>query len=282
MATHILIVEDNPTNMELMVYLLTAFGYQVEPAVDGSAGLAKARLHPPDLVICDIEMPGLTGLEVIQELRAHPQTRPIPALAVTAYAMVGDRDRILAAGFDGYISKPIDPETFVKEVESFLTVEKRSRQEPETHDLGIMPAPAAKVTSGALVLVVDDTPVNLALVRSTLEPCGYRVITTETVESALKLMRHYTFDLIFSDLHMSQETGLEFLRQVKQSASLRAIPFLLCSSSTTEPLDGIAQKALALGAEKFLARPLTPERLLEEIASCLQASDKKAARERSA
>jgi len=281
MGTHILIIEDNPTNMELMVYLLTAFGYEPEQAEDGHAGLEKARGNAPDLIICDIEMPGISGLEVVKELRARPETCRLPAVAVTAYAMVGDRDRILSAGFDGYISKPIDPETFVKEVESFLPEQKRSRQEPETHELGTPPAPEAQKT-GALVLVVDDTPVNLALVRSTLEPSGYRVVTAETVESAMKLMRHYAFDLVFSDLHMSQESGLEFLRRVKDSASLRAIPFLLCTASTNEPSEGIEQKALALGAARFLTRPLVPERLLEEIAACLQARDVEARRRRSA
>jgi CheY-like chemotaxis protein len=116
----ILIIEDNPTNLQLMVYLLQAFGHTPLEALDGETGLELIRRESPELVLCDIHLPSLDGFGVARDLKSHPALRNIPLVAVTALAMVGDRDRILSAGFDGYITKPISPETFVAQVEAFL------------------------------------------------------------------------------------------------------------------------------------------------------------------
>jgi CheY-like chemotaxis protein len=90
-----------------------------QPA-DGEVGIALIQDEKPHLIICDIQLPKLSGYEVVQWLKEEPALRTIPILAVTAYAMVGDRDKVLAAGFDGYLTKPIEPETFVSQVERFL------------------------------------------------------------------------------------------------------------------------------------------------------------------
>jgi two-component system cell cycle response regulator len=122
----ILIIEDNPTNLELMSYLLTAFGHTTLTAYDGATGLETARGEAPELIICDVQMPGLDGYMVAQRLKSDPGTCAIPLVAVTAVAMVGDRDRALAAGFDGYITKPIVPEAFVGQVEAFLARDRHA------------------------------------------------------------------------------------------------------------------------------------------------------------
>jgi len=269
MVARILIIEDNPTNMELMAYLVTAFGYDVAVAPDGKTGVNLALDAPPDLVICDIEMPRLNGFDVLRALRQHSQTRRLPMIAVTAYAMVGDRERVLAAGFDGYLSKPIDPETFVREIEIYLPENKRSASQPETHESITHNEPTPNA-GNPLILVVDDSPVNLALIKSTLEPCGYRVVTAETVDAGLKLTRHYAFDLILSDLHMAPNTGLDFLTLVRAIETLKAIPFVLCTSSRTDPGDGLEQHAMRLGADVFFSRPIVPELLLQHVAAGLK------------
>jgi two-component system, cell cycle response regulator len=120
MPARILIIEDNPANLELMTYLLRSCNYEPAIAEDGETGLKLAARERPDVVLCDIQLPGADGFEVVRRMKADPTTRAVPVVAVTAYAMVGDRDRALAAGFDGYIAKPITPETFVSQVESFL------------------------------------------------------------------------------------------------------------------------------------------------------------------
>lgn len=116
---HILIVEDNPPSLELMSYLLSSFGHTVVTASDGSEGLAAARNERPQLIVCDVHLPRMDGCELVQALKADADLCSIPVLAVTALAMVGDRDRLLSAGFDGYIPKPIEPESFVGTLQQF-------------------------------------------------------------------------------------------------------------------------------------------------------------------
>jgi CheY-like chemotaxis protein len=116
----ILAVEDNPDNLELMTYLLGASGHTVIPAMTGELGVALARTERPDLVVLDIQLPDTNGYEVLSRLRADTELARLPVIAVTAYAMVGDRDDALGAGFDGYVSKPIDPTTFGRTIDTFL------------------------------------------------------------------------------------------------------------------------------------------------------------------
>ena len=123
----ILVIEDNPANMQLMIYLLRAFGHDTFDATDGEAGFALAKRELPDLILCDLQMPGMDGYEVARRLRLDPDLKTVPLVAVTAYAMAGDREKVLAVGFNGYISKPINPELFLGQVEAFLSSEKRSR-----------------------------------------------------------------------------------------------------------------------------------------------------------
>lgn len=127
MSTRILVIEDNPQNLELMTFLLKAFGYVTLSAVNGEDGLDVIRRERLDLIICDIHLPEMDGYEVAHELKRDPMFRRIPLVAVTALAMVGDREKVLAAGFDGYIDKPIEPRVFVKQVESFLSEKLKVR-----------------------------------------------------------------------------------------------------------------------------------------------------------
>jgi CheY-like chemotaxis protein len=120
LTVRILIIEDNATNMELMVYLLKAFGYDPLLAGDGEVGIKLAREELPDLIVCDVHLPKLDGYGVAAFLKANAALAVIPVIAVTALAMVGDREKLLAAGFDGYIEKPIEPEIFVSQIEAFL------------------------------------------------------------------------------------------------------------------------------------------------------------------
>lgn len=119
MAARILVVDDNPANLELMLYLLRAFGYEPASATSAETALVAARAGV-DLILTDIRMPDVDGFEFVRRVRATPELRGIVIVAVTALAMVGDRERVLEAGFDGYISKPIDPERFVRQIETYL------------------------------------------------------------------------------------------------------------------------------------------------------------------
>ena len=120
MTRKILVIEDNAINLELITYLLRAFNYVVITAPDGEKGIELAHQERVDLIICDIYMPIMNGYEVASYIKQHPVLKRIPLIAVTALAMVGDRDKILAAGFDGYINKPIIPEIFIKQIDCFM------------------------------------------------------------------------------------------------------------------------------------------------------------------
>jgi CheY-like chemotaxis protein len=132
MAARILIIEDNKANLELAEYLLKASGYETLTAQDGAQGVRSARKDKPDLIVCDLQMPVMDGYEVLREVKKDPLLRQIPIIAVTAFSMPGDRNNVLTQGFDGYLSKPIDPETFARTVEGFLPPELRSRRPPES------------------------------------------------------------------------------------------------------------------------------------------------------
>jgi CheY-like chemotaxis protein len=130
--THILLIEDNQSNLELMTYLLSAFGHSPLAATDGAQGLALALTTRPALILCDIDLPTMDGYSIARRLKADPELHTTPLIAVTALAMVGDREQILAAGFDGYIAKPLVPEEFIRQIESFLPGTERSLGEPRT------------------------------------------------------------------------------------------------------------------------------------------------------
>jgi two-component system, cell cycle response regulator DivK len=104
----ILVVEDNAKNMKLFRDVLVATGYRTLEATTGSEAVDLASEHTPDLVLMDIQLPDLDGVQALRRLREDPRTAGIPVLALTAQAMHGDRERFLAAGFDGYLSKPVD------------------------------------------------------------------------------------------------------------------------------------------------------------------------------
>jgi CheY-like chemotaxis protein len=135
----ILAIEDNPYNLELMTYLLVASGHTVLPAITGDSGVALVRAERPDLVVLDIQLPDTDGYEVLARLRADPELIGLRVVAVTAYAMVGERDRALLAGFDGYLSKPIEPTSFARTIDTYLPKALRghepSRQWPGQPDL---------------------------------------------------------------------------------------------------------------------------------------------------
>ncbi len=119
MAT-ILLIEDNAQNRYLTIFLLEQHGHRVVEAETGPLGLEKAAQLQPDLILLDIQLPGMDGHAVARALKSDPALRGIPVVAVTSYAMAGDREKCLEAGAEGYIEKPIDPDSFVAEVERFL------------------------------------------------------------------------------------------------------------------------------------------------------------------
>jgi len=117
----VLIAEDNPVNRELLRELLEGRGYGVDEACDGVEALEMLNRARPDILLLDLGMPKLDGYSVVQKIRKNPMLADLPVLAVTAYAMRGDREKVLDSGFDGYLSKPIDAASLEQELERLLS-----------------------------------------------------------------------------------------------------------------------------------------------------------------
>jgi two-component system cell cycle response regulator len=265
MPARILVIEDNPANLELMVYLLTATGHETMTATDGRKGLRAARENSPDLIICDVQMPEMNGYELAGALKAESLLRSIPLVAVTAFAMVGDRDKALSAGFDAYVAKPIEPEDFVSGIERLLPAALRSI--PREAAVPATERSARRERRGRSILVVDDIQENLDFAQSLFGDDGYDVIASRDVFEALDLARKNNPDLIVSDVCMPATNGYDFIAAVKADGKLREIPFLFLTSTATSDAD--RSRGLALGAAGFLLRPIDPETLLAKVEACL-------------
>lgn len=120
MRKQILVVDDNPANLKLAAHLLTTQGYEVRTAVNAREAMNGLLEALPDLILLDLQLPDMDGLELARKLKADARTAVVPIVAVTAYAMKGDEEKALAAGVDGYIAKPLDTRSFRKTVAAYL------------------------------------------------------------------------------------------------------------------------------------------------------------------
>lgn len=268
----VLVIEDNPINLELMSYMLQAWQHEVLAAADGEAGLALARSQRPDLILCDLQMPGMDGHAVAQALRADPLLQKTPLLAVTALARDADRDAALASGFDAVFTKPIDPPRFMAAVQPFLPGPPRPPvNPPPTRSAPGFPAIPAELRAPrtpCVLLTVDDGPINVAYKRDLFEPAGYAVLAADSVSQALALLQREKVDVVVSDVVMAEGGGFELLRLLKAHPTWRDLPFLFLTSSARD--DASRQRGLAMGAQAFLLRPLDAFDLLDALRRSLQ------------
>lgn len=115
-----LVIEDNDNNLELIRFILQQAGYRVRFAMTGEEGVQQALTIPPDFIVLDIQLPDINGLEVLKRIRAHDVGKAVPIIAMTSYAMSGDRERLLEAGCTSYIEKPIDPMTVIAQIQAVI------------------------------------------------------------------------------------------------------------------------------------------------------------------
>ncbi|ALK96531.1 hypothetical protein AB595_13815 [Massilia sp. WF1] len=239
MSARILIVEDDSSTRELMACLLQEAGHAVSGAGDGADGLRLALDGRPDLVVCDLCLPSLDGHAVARALRADPGCAHIPLLAVSALARAGDRERVLAAGFDGYLCKPIEPASFVAEVEAFL------------------PAPARAPT----LMVVDDDAFMREVLVDALEDEPWRILSAGSAEEALALLEQHTVDVILSDQCMPGMQGTELMARVSREHP-RTVRLILSGLSELEPIE----RACAAGlVDRRLSKPWAAGALREDL-----------------
>ncbi len=273
--TKILIIEDNKDNLDLMVYLFNQFGYLTITALDGEDGIAIAKQEMPDLIVCDIQLPKLDGYEVVKILKNDKALKHIPLVAVTAYAMVGDRDKIRAAGFDAYISKPINPAQFVHQIESLLPAKLRSNMQLKSQRV---PAALEKqeekvhLDKCSTALIVENYLANWELYKKLLESIGFEVVGVQTVKEGLNELQAKIPDIILSDFQLPDISGLDFLRLVRENEFRKAIPFIIMSA--THPSENELQEIKMLNVNRFILLPIDPSEFLKIIRNICSAIEK--------
>jgi two-component system, cell cycle response regulator len=271
MAACILIVEDNPANMDLMVYLLGAYGYRTLSAWDGEQGVALARSARPDLVLCDLQLPRLDGHGVLRQLKADPATRAIPVLAASAQPAEDGGAALLAAGFDGWLAKTFEPEELLPALAAWLPAPLQAALAP-------LPAPATDVpdavpdagagsATGARVLLLDAAPASRGLLATILGQLGY-ALTVAADASQADACAGQSFDLLLCDCDDHDAAALlDF-----PMAALRHyvhLPLIVL-----RPAVDVSVAWVPCGRRypaRLLAHPIEPQQLVDEIAACLAA-----------
>jgi len=250
MHEKILVIEDNEQNRILMRQILKYHGYEVLEAADGAAGLAMAGEHMPDLILLDLQMPVMGGFAVIGELRKTPELSGLKVIAVTSFAMKGDREKALEAGFDEYVTKPIDTRKFVELVKNILPGEKRTLKKP-------------------IILCVDDDPANLKLFENILVPRGYEVVSAANGEEALQKIKTRTIDLVLLDLMLPGMDGLQVSRKIKDNRKYRNIPVIMHTAHS-----GVESYIKSLSGEVFayIHKPFETEELVGIVRAALEQS----------
>ncbi|MEI6669250.1 MAG: hybrid sensor histidine kinase/response regulator [Acidobacteriota bacterium] len=263
MGALILIADDDETSQELFADILHTSGYATLKACDGNRVVEMARWARPDLILMDLAMPGMDGYAAAKILKQDPQTSAIPIVAVTAFAMVGDRQRVTHAGFDGYLDKPIR----VKELRAVVgyhlgalalpdLVAPRQGKGPAT-DLPDFPVPWSSDSVGK-VLVVDDDRINRELFTDILEADGHTVIVAEDGMQALATALHECPDAALVDVMMPGIDGFDVCRLLRRDERTRHLPILIVTALRDRAalLTGIRA-----GANDFLNKPVDAEEL---------------------
>ena len=251
----ILVIEDNELNLKLVRALLQRGSFQVLEAGNAETGLALARSGRPDLILMDIQLPGMDGLTATRILKKDPELKKIPVAALTSYAMEGDVERAKEAGCDGYITKPIDTRNFLDTVRRFMQ-----------DGIPLSPGNSGGQTYKQKILIVDDDPLNVKLLQAHLRQNKYEVLHAYSGPEALEKTAQDPPDLILLDVMMPGMDGYEVTRRLKKDPQTQETPVILVTA-----LDGKddKQKGLEAGADEFLNKPIHKVELLARVRSLI-------------
>ncbi len=265
----ILLVEDNAFNMKLVRSLLQIGGFNCLEAETAEIGLELARKHLPEMILMDIQLPGMDGLTAAKIIKSDQIIKHIPILALTAYAMKGDEKKVKESGCNGYITKPIDTRAFLTLLESYFPGEKSDQErmeEIQNNKLETLEV-CEKNFYKDKILIVDDEPLNVKLLKAKLTSESFSTIEAFNGQECLEKVRTEHPDLILLDIMMPGLNGFEVTRILKADKKTKNIPVIYITA-----LDSSDDKAKALeaGADEFLNKPINTNELLTRIRSILR------------
>jgi CheY-like chemotaxis protein/HPt (histidine-containing phosphotransfer) domain-containing protein len=274
----ILIVEDNRANMKLATLLLGSAGHAVLCAVDAETGLTLARTEQPDLILMDIQLPGMDGLAATALLKQDPATAAIPVIALTAMAMKADEERTRIAGCDAYIAKPLRYQELFAAIDALLEKGSAPQTEAERAQAGTPPADADRSTpvvppatpapaSGEerRILVVEDNATNQKVIQRQLALLGHAADVACNGREGLQRWHGGSYALVLTDLQMPEMDGHDLIEAIRASEQGgRRIPIVVMTASSSREY---ARRHLTPDMDACLSKPLQ----LAELQATLQA-----------
>ena len=266
----VLLVEDEPVNREVTLGLLEDVDLSIDVAADGVEALELAGINEYDLILMDMQMPRMDGLEATRRIRQLPAGAVVPILAMTANAFAEDRRRCMDAGMDDFITKPVDPETLFSVILNWLSNPPAViiPDPAVAGDEAVPPHAPVTVSDMATVLIVDDSPENLVVLNELLHP-HYRVLAATSGEAALRVAQARPRpDLILLDVMMPGMDGYAALAELRGNPATRDIPvvFLTALSGTEDEENGLQR-----GAVDYITKPIKPAVVLARVATQLVA-----------
>ncbi|MCI0408744.1 MAG: response regulator [Acidobacteria bacterium] len=257
----ILVVEDNPFSRELVVDLLEAEGYTVIQFQDGENFLERVKQERPHVILLDLQLPGVSGLTLAQQLRADPETRGVAILALTAEARPEKRALALEAGFDAYLTKPLDREELVRIIARVL-----ERRLPGNGGRDVR-TPLLLFLKKPRVLIVDDNAQNVELLSALMQAEGYTVAAAADGLEALAQVEAAPPDLILLDIMMPGLDGYAVCRRLKERPETCLVPIVLLTALGAEEH---LLRGIEAGADDFLTKPFSQAELKARVRSLLK------------
>ena len=251
----LLCVEDNPSNMQLIENIAIKIGLEFHGAESGEEGVEKAATLKPDVILMDIALPGIDGVETTRLLKANANTRNIPIIAVSAHVQKSDSQKALDAGCSDYLTKPINLNQLISKLEKSLgeRLPKPYRNFPDQYKK---------------ILIVDDDPANVTLLQKFFKAKGLTVLRAGNGAEALELLLRESVDLIISDVLMPEMDGFELCYTVNRSPQLSHIPFIFYSGYFDSTYDDEFVKKI--GAAAHIQRPLGLQTFYTDIEMALR------------